>query len=93
ARPGGDVDVILAFRPIGSSDRRHYAFRRGEYWTQLVGAWAHRYQAIPAAARETQTQVLTHRALIPLLELALNLADFPDAVLASAEHDADEVEQ
>lgn len=84
-RLGGDADVILAFRPIGSGTKTYFGFRHGEYWTQLVGAWMHRYHAIPAVARETQTQILTHRALIPLLDLALTLADFPDAVLASAD--------
>jgi len=82
-RLGGDVDVILSFCLTGSDDKRYYGFRRSEHWTQLVGAWGRRSDAIPAVARETQTQVLTHRALIPLLDFALKLEDFPAAVLAS----------
>lgn len=71
-RPGGDVDVVLA---RGAS---FLAFRRSEgEWTQLAGSWRGLNTAITRGARTTRRQVFTAQYLVPLLDIALMLEDFP----------------
>lgn len=82
-RPGGDVDVVLSFRADGNRSGVFFGYRRDQgHWTQLVGAYTERHRAVAEFARQTRTQVLAYRDLVPLLDLATGLADFPDAVLA-----------
>ncbi len=77
-RLGGDVDVILGWRSTGRRELRFHGFRRdsGE-WIQLAGTWSSAPAAEHAACRATRRQVFVNRYVIPLLDVAADLADSP----------------
>lgn len=78
-RPGGDVDVILGFRPTGQNAQL-YGYRCNQgVWTQLAGAWRTVPVAVKAVALATRLQVLAVEKVLPLLDTATTLPDFPDA--------------
>ncbi|MBG0828498.1 hypothetical protein HS041_12040 [Planomonospora sp. ID67723] len=87
-RPGGDVDVVLVFRPTGNVAGTHFGYRydrASDRWTQVLGAWLARHDAVREVAKRTRVQVLVYRDLVPLLCIAATVTDFPDSVAVRAE--------
>ncbi|MEV4096919.1 hypothetical protein [Streptosporangium saharense] len=81
-RPDGGADVILRFIATGNRAGLHFGYRRlptGE-WTHLTGAYSERTKALTGFTGKTAKQQgeLRYRDLVPLLEIAAELADFPE---------------
>lgn len=77
-RPGGDVDVVMSFRATGTRHPSLYGFRRDQgAWTQLAGVWPSVPIAVKAVASATRLQVLAVVKVLPLLDTAAGLSDFP----------------
>lgn len=85
-RPGGDVDVILAFATVnaGKIAQNLYGYRYDHVenrWVQLVGGWdgADLEKAAREVAKTDRVQVFANQEeLVPLLKLALLDLTLPD---------------